>query len=134
MTGGSPVDPSVVLQLGGGPPGAGERLLGVLLGLLVGGLALFVGSRFLTSQGGYDHAVLTAVAGAVAWALLSPIPLLGPVIALVAWVAILKWRYPVGWLRAAGVGVAAWVVAVVVVAALELVGLDAVSAVGVPGA
>lgn len=67
------------------------------------------------------------------WALLSPIPLLGPLVALVGWVAILKWRYPVGWLRAGGVGLAAWATAVVVVTALELLGIHTAGAVGVPG-
>lgn len=127
------MDPSVVLQLGG-PPALGDRLLGVLLGLLVGGLALFVAGRFVSGGRSYGHAVLTAVIGAVAWAMLSPLPLLGPVVALAAWVTILKWRYPVGWLRAAGIGAAAWVVAVVVTAALELLGVRTVGVVGIPGA
>jgi hypothetical protein len=90
-----------------------------------------VSSRFLADVPVYDHTVLTAVIGAVAWALLSPIHLLGPVIALLGSIEILKWRYPVGWLRAAAGG-AAWVAAVVIVAALELVGLHTVSAIGVP--
>jgi hypothetical protein len=127
------MDSFTLLQFGG-PPSTGERLLGFALGVLVGGLALFVSSRFLAGIKDYDHAVLTALLGALLWALLSPIPLLGPVVALVGWVAILKWRYPVGWLRAGAVGAAAWATAVVVVAALELIGLGAVSAVGVPGA
>lgn len=127
------MNPISILQLGG-PPTASERLLAIALGVLIGGLALYVSSRFLADEQGYDHAVLTAVIGAIAWALLSPIPLLGPVIALLGWIAILKWRYPVGWLRAAAVGAAAWVAAVVIVAALELVGLHTVSAIGVPGA
>ena len=126
------MDPFTLLQLGG-PPTAGERLLGFALGVLVGGVALFVSSRFLAEVKGYDHAVLTALIGALAWALLSPIPLLGPAIALVGWVAGLKWRYPVGWLRAGAVGAAAWATAVVAVAALELLGLGGVSAIGVPG-
>lgn len=127
------MDPFAVLQLGT-PPATGERLLGFALGVLVGGFALFVSSRFLADVNGYDHAVLTAIIGALVWALLAPIPLLGSVIALVGWIAILKWRYPVGWLRAGAVGAAAWATAVVVVAALQLVGIDAVSAIGVPGA
>ena len=127
------MDPFTILQLGG-PATAGERLLGFVLGLLVGGLALFVSSRILADVEGYDHAVLTALIGALAWALLSPIPLLGPVIALAGWIAVLKWRYPVGWLRAGAVGAAAWATAVVAVAALELIGIGAVSAVGIPGA
>lgn len=122
-----------ILQLSG-PPAAGERLLGIALGVLIGGLALYVSSRVLTDGQGYDHAVVTALIGAVAWALLSPIPLLGPVIALLGWVGLLKWRYPVGWDRATAVGAAAWATAVVIIAALELVGLQPVSAIGVPGA
>lgn len=127
------MDPVTLLQ-SVGPPSTGERLLGFALGVLVGGLALFVGSRFLGGGKSYEHAVVTALIGALAWALLSPIPLLGPVIALVGWIAVLKWRYPVGWLRAAGVGVAAWAAAVVIVAALGLLGINAIGAVGVPGA
>lgn len=123
-----------ILQVGGGPPGVDEPLLGLLLGLLVGGLALFVAGRFVAEGRGYDHAVLTAALGALAWAFLSPIPLVGSAVALVAWVAVLKWRYPVGWPRAAAVGAAAWVVAVVVVAALGLLGVPVTGAVGVPGA
>lgn len=126
------MDPFTLLQ-SLGPPSTGERLLGFALGVFVGGLALFVGGRFLGGGESYDHAVVTALIGALAWALLSPIPLLGPVIALVGWIAVLKWRYPVGWLRAAGVGAAAWATAVVVVAALGLLGIDAIGAVGVPG-
>lgn len=127
------MDPLTFLQVAA-PPSTGERLLGFALGLLVGGFALFLSSRFLADLNGYDHAVLTAILGALVWALLSPIPLLGPVVALVGWIAILKWRYPVGWLRAGALGAAAWATAVVVVALLQLVGIEAVSAVGVPGA
>lgn len=126
------MDPVSVIQVVGSP-GPGERLLSFALSVLVGGLALFVSGRFLADVPGYDHAVVTALIGALAWAFLSPIPLLGPVIALVGWIAVLKWRYPVGWIRATGVGVGAWAAAVVVVAALELLGLGGVGAIGIPG-
>lgn len=82
----------------------------------------------------FEHAVLTALLGAVAWALLAWVPVVGSPLALVGWVGVIRWRYPGGWIRAAVTGAAAWAVAVVVLAALELVGVGSVSALGVPGA
>jgi len=82
----------------------------------------------------YGHAVLTALLGALVWALLEPIPLLGGLLAIVAWVAVVKWRYRLGWIGSIAIGIAAWAAAVVVLAALELVGIGSVSALGVPGA
>ncbi|MDZ7701130.1 MAG: hypothetical protein U5J98_03165 [Halobacteriales archaeon] len=128
----SPTDPFTLLQLGG-PPTAGERLLGVVLGVLVGGFALFVSSRFLAEVDGYDHAVLTALIGALAWALLGDPPP-GPVHSRSSAGS----PCSSGGTRSAGCGRAPWAwspgfAAVVTVAALQLVGIDAVGAVGVPG-
>lgn len=101
--------------------------------LLVGGLAFAVAAKYVTGDGDYANAVLTAALGALAWALLAPIPWLGLPLALVAWVAVINWRYPGGWFRAAGIGVGAWAAAVLVLAALSLVGVHAFDAFGVPG-
>ncbi|MFB6127799.1 MAG: hypothetical protein ABEJ79_10975 [Halolamina sp.] len=105
--------------------------------LLVGGVALYVGASTVAdgpnrAVGGVDHAVLTALLGAVVWAVLGWVPLLSGVLALGGWLALVKYRYPVGWLRASAIAVLAWVVGVVATAALGLLGLD-VSALGVPG-
>jgi len=62
----------------------------------------------------YGHAVLTALLGALVWALLEPIPLLGGLLAIVAWVAVVKWRYRLGWIGSIAIGIAAWAAAVVV--------------------
>lgn len=111
--------------------------LSFVVNLVVGGLALYVAASFVADRanravGGLDHAVVTALLGVVVWALLSWIPLVGGLLALLGWLAVLKFRYPVGWLRAAVMAVLAWVAAVVVVAGLGLVGLE-VDAMGVPG-
>ncbi|WP_336038054.1 hypothetical protein [Halobacterium yunchengense] len=102
--------------------------------LLVGGAAIHVAASHVVGAGDYGDAVLTALFGAVAWALLDGVPLVGGLLALVAWVAVIKWRYPVGWLRAGVVGVAAWAVATVVLAALAILGVGSLHALGVPGA
>ncbi|MFD1565118.1 hypothetical protein ACFR99_16390 [Haloarchaeobius amylolyticus] len=118
------------------PPSLGieDRLLAFAVSLLVGGVALHVGTHVVADARDYAHAVLTALLGALVWAVLEQVPLLGGLLALLAWVAIVRWRYRLGWLRSAGVGVVAWTAAVVVLAALELVGIGSVSALGVPGA
>jgi hypothetical protein len=115
------------------PLGVEDRLLTFAVGLLVGGVAIHAGALAVPDARGYGHAVLTALVGAVVWALLEPVPLIGGLLATVAWVGVVKWRYRGGWLRSIGVGIAAWVVAVVVLAALDLLGVGAVSALGVPG-
>jgi hypothetical protein len=111
-----------------------DRLLTFLVSALIGGVAIHAGARIVSEGRGYAHAVLTALLGAVVWALLEPVPVLGGLLALLAWVGVVRWRYPGGWLRAAGIGVAAWAAAAVVLAALDLLGVGAVSALGVPGA
>lgn len=116
-----------------------EGLIVFAVSLLVGGLAIHLAARYVTYRshpGGltFEHAVVTALLGAIAWAVLEWIPLIGSLLALVGWIAVIKYRYPGGWTKAGITGVAAWAAAVVTLAALELVGVGAVSALGVPGA
>ncbi|QCS41022.1 hypothetical protein [Natrinema versiforme] len=113
--------------------GLEDQLLAFAVSLLIGGVALHVGTHVVADARDYGHAVLTALLGALAWTLLEPVPLLGGLLALTAWIAVVKRRYRLGWLRSLGVGAAAWAAAVVVLAALELVGIGSVSALGVPG-
>lgn len=105
-------------------------------GLFVGGLAIHAAAEYLAAPadpvGGLADAVMTALLGTLAWLLVGWVPLVGSLLALCAWVGVIKWRYPFGWTRAALTGVGAWLVAVVVVAALSLVGVE-LTAVGVPG-
>ncbi|AGB30152.1 hypothetical protein C488_19857 [Natrinema pellirubrum DSM 15624] len=115
------------------PIGLEDRLLAFAVSLLVGGAALQAGTYVVAETRDYGHAVVTALLAALAWAVLESVPLIGGLLAIVAWIAVVKWRYGLGWLRSAGVGVAAWAAAVVVLAALELVGIGSVSALGVPG-
>ncbi|QCC47188.1 hypothetical protein [Halobellus limi] len=125
-----------LLQFGRFDPLDGVVVFAV--GLLVGGGAIHVAARHVVFRGEpggltFEHAVLTALLGAVAWALLSWIPLFGALFGLVGWIGVIKWRYPGGWAKAAVTGAAAWAAAVVALAALELIGLGSVSALGVPG-
>ncbi|MFB6095861.1 MAG: hypothetical protein ABEJ74_00545 [Haloferacaceae archaeon] len=108
-------------------------LVAFVVSLLVGALGIYVGARIVVGRTRYGRAVVTALFGALVWgfaaAFLTGVPLVGSILPLLAWVAVIKWRYPVGWLEAAVVGIVAWLVAAVVIEVLPVDGLEAV---GVP--
>ncbi|MEF8806935.1 hypothetical protein [Natronomonas sp.] len=108
-------------------------IVAFLVALLVGGLAIYISARVVADVDDYSHAVITALLGAIAWALTSWIPLIGLVIALIAWVWVIKWRYPGGWVDAAIIGAVAWVSALVILYILNAVLDLGVGAFGVPG-
>ena len=109
-------------------------LISFVIALLVGGLAIYISARIVVDVDDYSHAVVTAVIGALGWALTSWIPLIGPVIALVVWVGVINWRYPGGWTKAAIIGLGAWVSALVILLVLNSVLGLGIDAFGVPGA
>lgn len=113
-----------------------------IVSLLVGGAAIHVGATFALKGRDYSHAIITALLGALAWtgvevalaAAELDVGSLASVLALIVWVAVVKWRYRAGWLRAGLIGVFAWIAALVALSLLSIVGVDAVDAYGVPGA
>jgi hypothetical protein len=115
-----------------------ESLIVFVVSLLIGGLGIYVGGRVLTDTDSYEHAVVTALIGSFVWAVvgfvLGWVPLLGPLFVLVAYIAVVNWRYPGGWTTAVGIALVAWVTSVVVLYVLALLNLVAFEAVGVPGA
>lgn len=104
-----------------------------VVALLIGGLAIYVSARVIADVDNYSYAVLTAVLGAIAWAVTAWIPLLGPIVALVAWIWVIKWRYPGGWMNAAIIGVGAWLSALIILFILNSVFRLGIGAFGVPG-
>ena len=109
-------------------------LVAFVVALLVGGLAIYFGAALVVDVDDYGYAVVTALAGAIAWALTSWIPLFGPLVALIAWVWVVNWRYPGGWGAAALIGLVAWFTALVILFVLNAVLGLGVGAFGVPGA
>lgn len=108
--------------------------------LLIGGFAIHTGAKIAFASRDYSHAVVTALLGAVAWALvdigLSEIGaggLLASVIGLLVWVYVVRLRYDVGWIRAGIVGVGAWLSALLVLLFLAVLGIGGLEAFGVPG-
>ncbi|ELY65912.1 hypothetical protein [Natrinema versiforme] len=109
-------------------------LVAFVVALLVGGLAIFASARVIVDVEDYSYATVTALLGAIAWALTSWIPLLGPILALIAWIWVINWRYPGGWGTAAAIGFIAWLAALAILFVLNTVLRLGVGAFGVPGA
>lgn len=109
-------------------------LVAFVIALLIGGLAIYVSARLVADVDDYGRAVVTALVGALAWAVTAWIPLVGPLIALVVWVGVINWRYPGGWVRAALIGLGAWISALVILLVVNSVLGLGIGAFGVPGA
>lgn len=108
-------------------------LVAFVIALLIGGLAIYVSARLVVDVDDYGHAIVTALLGAIGWALTSWIPLIGPIVALVVWVAVIRWRYPGGWTKAAIIGVVAWLAALLIIWVVNAVFNLGIGAFGVPG-
>ncbi|MFD1600815.1 hypothetical protein [Halobellus rarus] len=108
-------------------------LVAFIVALLIGGLAIYISARVIVGVDDYSHAVITALVGAIAWALTAWIPLIGPIIALIVWIAVINWRYPGDWIKAALIGLVAWVSALVILFVLNAVLGLGIGAFGVPG-
>ena len=115
----------------------GESIVVLVVSLLVGALGIYVGARIVTDSDDYSYAFVTALIGAVVWTVVAFfvgwIPLLGPLLALLAYVTVINARYPGDRLNAIVISAIAWLASLVVLYVLAVVGLTSFSAVGVPG-
>lgn len=106
--------------------------------LLIGSLAIHIAARLIVGETRFGEAVFTALIGALVWGaatlLFGFIPVLGPLIALIAWIAVINWQYPGGWIDSAILGLVAWVSALIVIYLLTLLGVGSLAALGIPGA
>ena len=111
----------------------GGSIVAFLVAVLVGGLSLAVAATLLTARDiDVVHGAITGLLGALVWAVLSLVPLIGGLLAVVGYLVVVQVRYPGGWVRAALIAVAAWVVAQGILFVLGLVGIG-VGVLGVPG-
>lgn len=115
-----------------------ETLVAFVASLLIGALGIYLGASVLTDVEDYSYAIVTALIASVVWFVVAFfvgwIPLLGALLALVAYVTVINYRYPGGWLDAGGIALIAWVASIVVLYALALLGVTTFSAIGIPGA
>lgn len=115
-----------------------NSLVLLIVTLLIGGLGIHVGASLLAGSRDYGHAVVTAVIGSLVWGItsffLGGVPVLGPVLVFLAYLAVIKWRYRAGWITAVGITLVAYVTVLVVLALLSNLGAGIVSDIpGIPG-
>lgn len=114
-----------------------DRLVVFVVSLLIGGLGIHAGALLVAGRSDYGHAVITALIGALVWAivgwLVGDVPLVGPVLTLLAYLAVVKWRYRASWLEAGGIALVAWIASLAVLYLLARIGVGSFEAVGVPG-
>lgn len=127
-----------VLQADGDQEAIVSAVFVFLVSLLVGAVAIRFGAQvMIDSDIGFRRAIITAVIGAIVYAVvgffLGWVPLLGPLLMLVAWIGVINWQYPGGWGTAIGIGVVAWIVAVAILFGLSAIGIVTPEALGVPG-
>lgn len=115
-----------------------DSLIVFVVGLLIGALGIYIGARVITNTDDYTYAIVTALIATAVWVVvalfLGWIPFLGPLLALIAYIGVINYRYPGGWMRAIAIALIAWVASLVVVYVLAVIGLAEFGAVGVPGA
>lgn len=115
-----------------------DSIIVFVVSLLIGALGIYAGARVVTGVNDYTYAIVTALIGAIVWTVVAFffgwIPLLGPLLALLAYVAVINYRYPGGWGEAIGIALIAWIAAIIVLYALALFNIAAFDAVGIPGA
>lgn len=127
----------VPLQTAGGPDTIASAVFVFLVSLVVGTVAITIGARLLVDRDtGLLQGATTALLGALVYTLvgvfLGWIPLLGPLLMLLAWVGVINWQYPGGWGTAVGIALLAWVSAVLILFGLAQLGV-ATGAFGIPG-
>ncbi len=111
-----------------------DQIAVFLVGLVIGGIGIYIGARAVTGADGYRHAIVTALIGALVWAIFGIIPIIGPVLALLAWIAVINARYEGGWVDAVLIGLTAWLSTLVILYILTILDITAFQAVGIPEA
>ena len=115
-----------------------DTVIAFVVSLLIGALGIYLGASVLTDVEDYTYAIVTALIASLVWVVVALfvgwIPLLGALLALLAYVAVINYRYPGGWLDAIGIALIAWVASFVILYVLALLDVTTFSAIGVPGA
>jgi len=108
-----------------------------VVSLLIGAIGIYVGAWLVSDFQNYTYAVVTALIGAIVWAVVGFffgwIPFVGPVLTFLAYLAVINARYPGGFVDAVIISIIAWLASLVVLYVLALLNIFTFQALGVPG-
>lgn len=115
----------------------GPTLFGFVASLIVVSIATYASTAVLTDSSSYVHSLVTAMLTSAVWFGVTyftggTFVIAGPLLAIVAYVAIVNWRYPGGWARAGAITVLTWIATFAILYALAAIGLSSFQALGVP--
>lgn len=114
-----------------------ESIVVFVVSLLIGALGIYVGASLIVDSDDYTYAIITALIGAIVWGVVGFffgwVPLLGPILVFIAYLTVINWRYPGGWIEAVAITLVAWLSVLIVLYILAFVGLTGFEAAGVPG-
>ena len=115
-------------------------IIAFVVSLLISAFGIYAGGRVITDASSYAYALVTALIGAAVWAVVvlfvGAVPLLGvlaPLLALIALIWVINWRYPGGWLAAIGIALVGWLAILAVRFVLGLLGLITFGMGGISG-
>ncbi len=107
-----------------------------VVSLIIGAVGLHLGARLVVRESDFVRAVMAALTGAIVWSLayllFGAVPLLGPFLALAAWIWVINAFYPGGWVDAATIAIFAWITVTAILYILAVVNITAFTALGVP--
>lgn len=113
-----------------------DQVVVFVASLIIGAFGIHVGAMVVTSQDEFGKALLTALVAAIVWSIasffLGGVPYIGPVLTLLAYIAVVKWQYSASWVESAGIALLAWVVGLGVLSLLSILGIGSLEAVGIP--
>ena len=113
-----------------------DQVVVFVASLVIGAFGIHVGAMVVTGEDEFGKALLTALVAAIVWSVasffLGDVPYVGPLLTLLAYVAVVKWQYSASWLESGGVAVLAWIVGLGVLTLLSVVGVGSLEAVGIP--
>lgn len=117
-----------------------ESVILFVVSLFIGAFGVYIGAMVVADSDDFGEALLVALVGAISWSiiasLIGAVPIVGqilaPIVALAVYITIVKWRYSVTWVRAGGVAILAWVIALGVLTVISNLGLANLDTVGVP--
>lgn len=115
-----------------------DSLIVFFVGLGIGGFGIHIGAKAVIGRSNLIGAIFTALLGAFVWSIfnffISSMPLLGPLMALFAWLTVINTRYPGNWLKAILIALIAWFTVLLVLSILAAFGIGTYSAIGIPNA